>query len=332
MAATFKIYCDEIEPDQKGVIVNEPKREPLGLRQAPPRPKIKEFENLGDEEQENDISLASLGSEYVPSILYDDELDSDEPEDDDCDMSELNAELAKEDRAQMLKSKAYLEDIKRYMHDLEKDEEFRPLPNYMEYQTDIDSNKRTILLNWLYEIHEEFGLQDETLFICANIIDRFLSKMSVTTSKLQLLGVAAMFMASKYEEIYPPALGQFVDITDDTYSGEEIIQMEQEIIKSLNFRISAPTISFFLREILCRNEYPDGVRQMAQHLCYLSLLTEKFLIYYPSEIALSAVILATRRMKLDTPLTNEFVRSNAAQIERGLPLCIEQLMLLPTNK
>lgn len=72
----------------------------------------------------------------------------------------------------------------------------RPRPNYMQRQSDITSNMRTILVDWLVEVAEEYHLHRETLFLAVNFIDRFLSVMAVQRSKLQLVGTAAMFIAA----------------------------------------------------------------------------------------------------------------------------------------
>jgi G2/mitotic-specific cyclin-B, other len=76
---------------------------------------------------------------------------------------------------------------------------------------------RSILVDWLIEVHLKFKLLPETLFITVSIIDRFLEKVRVQKSRLQLVGVTALFIASKYEEIYPPELKDFVYITDGAY-------------------------------------------------------------------------------------------------------------------
>ncbi len=47
--------------------------------------------------------------------------------------------------------------------------------------------------------------------------------MAVQRSKLQLVGTACMFIAAKYEEIYPPDVSEFVYITDDTYNKRQVL-------------------------------------------------------------------------------------------------------------
>lgn len=72
----------------------------------------------------------------------------------------------------------------------------RPKPNYMRKQPDITSSMRSILVDWLVEVAEEYKLHRETLCLSVNYIDRFLSQMSVLRGKLQLVGAACMFVAS----------------------------------------------------------------------------------------------------------------------------------------
>lgn len=93
-----------------------------------------------------------------------------------------------------------------------------PQSNYMNHQPEINERMRSILIDWIVEVHLKFKLMPETLFITVNIIDRFLEKQKVGKAKLQLVGVTALLIASKYEEIYPPEMKDFVYITDRAYS------------------------------------------------------------------------------------------------------------------
>lgn len=66
----------------------------------------------------------------------------------------------------------------------------------MRKQRDITSEMRRILVDWLVEVGDEYKLETETTFLAVNYIDRFLSEMEVLRGKLQLVGAAAMFIAS----------------------------------------------------------------------------------------------------------------------------------------
>lgn len=72
----------------------------------------------------------------------------------------------------------------------------RAKPGYMKKQPDVSASMRCILVDWLVEVAEEYKLHTETLYLAVNYIDRFLSYMSVVRAKLQLVGTAAMFLAS----------------------------------------------------------------------------------------------------------------------------------------
>ena len=89
---------------------------------------------------------------------------------------------------------------------------------------------RAILVDWLVEVHLKFKLVPETLYLTVNLIDWFLEKEQVERSKLQLIGVTAMLIASKYEEIYAPEVKDLVYITDWAYSSEEIIETEIKML------------------------------------------------------------------------------------------------------
>lgn len=82
---------------------------------------------------------------------------------------------------------------------------------------------RAILVDWLIEVHLKFKLAPETLFLGINLIDRYLEVAPVTKDRLQLVGVSAMLIACKYEEIYPPEVKDFVYITDSAYTREEVL-------------------------------------------------------------------------------------------------------------
>merc|ERR1711972_854117 len=113
----------------------------------------------------------------------------------------------------------------------------------------INDKMRAVLVDWLVEVQVQFKLLQETLFSTISIVDRFLAVegRSVTRSKLQLVGVAAMFLASKVEEVFAPACSDFVYITDHAYTEDAIKQMEIKILQTLKFSLFEPLSIHFLR-------------------------------------------------------------------------------------
>jgi hypothetical protein len=110
--------------------------------------------------------------------------------------------------------------------------QYRPDPAVMTKQEHVTTKMRLILLDWLLEVSEEHALHRETFHVAANAIDRFLDRVPyVARSKLQLVGVAALYIASKAEEIHPPKAEDFVQVTDCTYSLEQLRRMERYMLK-----------------------------------------------------------------------------------------------------
>lgn len=174
----------------------------------------------------------------------------------------------------------------------------RPSIDYMDtVQKDINASMRAILIDWLVEVSEEYRLVPETLYLTVNYIDRYLSGNVMNRQKLQLLGVACMMIASKYEEICAPQVEEFCYITDNTYFKEEVLQMESSVLNYLKFEMTAPTAKCFLRRFVRAaqgtNEVPLlHLECMANYLTELSLLEYNMLSYTPSLIAASAIFLA----------------------------------------
>ncbi len=92
----------------------------------------------------------------------------------------------------------------------------------------------------------KFKLWPETLYITINLIDRFLSLTKIEKQDVQLVGVAALMIATKYEEIYPPTVKDFIFVTKNAYSRQQILEMEQQILFKLEFQMSETSSYRFL--------------------------------------------------------------------------------------
>uniref|UniRef100_S4R8K0 Cyclin A1 n=1 Tax=Petromyzon marinus TaxID=7757 RepID=S4R8K0_PETMA len=169
----------------------------------------------------------------------------------------------------------------------------KPKAGYMRKQPDITTSMRSILVDWLVEVVEEYKLHSETLYLAVNYIDRFLSSMSVLRGKLQLVGTAAMYLAAKFEEIYPPEVSEFVFITDDTYTKQQVLRMEHLILRVLSFEVASPTIMQFLTQYLKLGGACCRTRNLSMYLSEMSLLeVDPYLQYLPSLLAAAAFTLA----------------------------------------
>jgi len=109
---------------------------------------------------------------------------------------------------------------------------------------------RSILVDWIIEVHFQFKLKVESLFLTINLIDRFLEKVSVTKETLQLVGVSAMLIACKYEEIWPPLIKDYIHISDNAYTKDQIIAMELSMLTELDFNVNFVSSYSFLERFI----------------------------------------------------------------------------------
>ncbi|CAD7687860.1 unnamed protein product [Nyctereutes procyonoides] len=116
----------------------------------------------------------------------------------------------------------------------------------------------------------------------------------VPKKMLQLVGVTAMFIASKYEEMYPPEIGDFAFVTDNTYTKHQIRQMEMKILRSLNFDLGRPLPLHFLWRVSKIGEVDVEQHTLAKYLMEQSMLDYDMVHFPPSQIAAGAFCLALK--------------------------------------
>lgn len=175
--------------------------------------------------------------------------------------------------------------------------EFSVPSDYMSKQSDINDRMRAILIDWLVEVHLKFKLIPETLFLAHNLIDRFLSKKNVMRKNLQLVGVTAMLIASKYEEIYAPEVRDFVYISDKAYNRDQILGMEKLMLNTLKFTLTVPTAFHFMSRYLKAAGADKQMELMSAFLVELSLSDYSLVKYPASQIAAAAVYAGMKTLR-----------------------------------
>ncbi|KAF9236594.1 cyclin-like protein, partial [Melanogaster broomeanus] len=130
----------------------------------------------------------------------------------------------------------YSDEIFNYMAELEED--IMPNPDYMTGQNEVMWAMRQTLVDWLLQVHLRWHMLPEALWIAINIIDHFLTRRVVSLVKLQLVGVTAMFIAAKYEEILAPSVDEFIFMTENGYTKEEILKGECIVLQTPDFKVS----------------------------------------------------------------------------------------------
>lgn len=217
----------------------------------------------------------------------------------------------------------YSEEIFKYYHELE----LQTLadPNYLYLQQDIRPKMRSILVDWLVEVHMKFRLLPETLFLAINLMDRFLSREKVQVDRLQLLATGALFIAAKFEEVYSPSIKNYAYITDGAYSENDIREAENYMLKSLNFDISYPSPYNFLRRISKADNYDINARTIGKYLLEISAIDHRFIGHVPS-VCTAAAMYVARKMVGRNEWNNNLIHYSGGYREQDFAKECEMLM------
>lgn len=161
---------------------------------------------------------------------------------------------------------------------------------------------RAVLVDWILKVHEKFKLLTETLFIIVNIIDRYLSVYKVRRDEVQLIGAAAMLIATKYEEIYPPTVKDLIHVTQNRFTRTQILDMEMQILTCLEFKMQENSSYRFLERYskIAKCEQDSVTFFLAQYLLELALLDSKMNQYPPSHQAAAALYVSMRTIMADS--------------------------------
>ena len=220
---------------------------------------------------------------------------------------------------------------------------------YIREQADITSNMRKILVDWIMvsplvgclgapfprmltqldstsqEVHMKFKLVPDTLFLCVQLIDRYLSTEQVNRLNLQLVGITALLLAAKHEEIYPPQVRDLVYVTDRAYDRQQVLDTEQAMLVALEWRISLPTANPFLYRFLSITSASTVTRHLSQYYLERSLLEHDMLAYRPSLVAAASLLLAVNNSAV---IDGDVGRSlNRKKSTRRLPGFVRRIIL-----
>lgn len=200
---------------------------------------------------------------------------------------------------------------------------------------------RARMIDWMIEVLTNFKCDDQTFFLAVSLIDRYFKSKSETReiSDLHIIGVTTMFIASKYEDIYPLKMKMvFEKIAHKKLAIEDIKSLELDILKCIDYKIPCPTVLDFLRvylhEVLgighmgktsltqeekdkvptCSNT-PAGLNhliyKMAMYLAKMSMHDYELSGRKPSLVGIGSLYVALKiceQLKKDTLITNVIVQ------------------------
>ncbi|KAK7165475.1 hypothetical protein R3I94_003742 [Phoxinus phoxinus] len=200
--------------------------------------------------------------------------------------------------------------------------------NCLAHQPQITAEARSKLVSWLIAVHRQLKLSFESCCLAVNIMDRFLITTSVAADCFQLLGVTSLLIATKQVEVYSPRITQLLSLCCNSFSREQLCNLECLVLLRLNFRLAAPTLAFFLDYFTSRltgyqsggaidamvstvsdteawQEHTINWKWLACKVCELSLADYTFNKYMPSVIVQCAVKLAKDLLKTHSVQSTE---------------------------
>jgi len=222
----------------------------------------------------------------------------------------------------------------------EEDEGIVPKPkyNYMKEQKEINEQMRSILIDWIIDVHYKFGFTDETLFMTVLIIDRYLTVKQITRAKLQLLGITAMMIACKHEEIDLPKVDDFTYITDNAYVKDEVLKMENDVLKELNFNLLYPSQIKFFEYLSIHFGFDKKKHMMGKYLMESFLIDIKCTKYKPSVISSACCYIVMKFFKMknyqesyDKKFYSLIINDDSKYTEHDIKECAKDICLFVDN-
>ena len=181
----------------------------------------------------------------------------------------------------------------------EKTLKIKPIYGYMSSQSDINIKMRAILVDWLIEMHDKFNFKPQTLFQTIWLIDTYLSLKFIKRSDFQLLGLGCMYISCKFHEIFYPILKDCVEITDGAYTKEDLLRIEKDILKTINYNVLPPSKEDFYNIIAKAFEFGDKQYFLGKFFMENSLIDYNMIKYPSSVIAVACSYIVMKFFKIE---------------------------------
>lgn len=170
--------------------------------------------------------------------------------------------------------------------------------NYFLHQN-LSEEIRARMVDWMVEVLSSFNCSQNTFFVSLDILDAYLTKTKKVyeTREIHLLGVTAMLIASKMEEIIPFKISTIVEkMTHNKISAKSILEMECNIITTMNFKIlSEPSLFIFIEFLLVklnihRSKYFKDIMKVVTYISKMLMHNYKILVKFPLKYLASSCI------------------------------------------
>lgn len=174
--------------------------------------------------------------------------------------------------------------------------------NGQTYCSEITLDMRLILIRWLVQVGDKFRVRPETMHICTQLVDYILvfETSKISKQNVQLLGIASLFVACKYNEVHTMEAEKYLGACDGLYSFSELFDMESLILEVTKFNLQFPTIEQFTSQMFHNQQISDQLAQQIRALSNLSIFDFKlFNCYKKMHLSTVIVYFSAKLLNLD---------------------------------
>ncbi|XP_062818840.1 cyclin-P isoform X1 [Anolis carolinensis] len=177
----------------------------------------------------------------------------------------------------------------------------------------ITPEMRALVIDWLVQVHDYFGLPDETLYLTVYLMNAYMKAGKVRILSLQLLGIACLFVACKVEVSTCPEPNKLCFMTQDSFSWKELLRMERKILTRLKFELHYANPVHLLHWMAEVAHSTLEVQYLARYFLELSLMEVDCVCFEPAQLALAALHLA-QRLFLQERSTKEMSQEGSCKL------------------
>ena len=167
--------------------------------------------------------------------------------------------------------------------------------DFLDSQPNLNARMWTILYDWLAVVSYKFKFVPRSLQLACDFMLRYMSQIQVERKALQLVGIGALCLACKHEEVMIPNMNDFIFICDNAYTLQELMVMEVDILTTLQVQLHMPTPHDMLLPMLQSLDeapsYPDAsidpspLRNWCEALLLLGQAQYQVVLHDPSTLA-----------------------------------------------
>lgn len=164
------------------------------------------------------------------------------------------------------------------------------------------------------------------MFLTVNLVDRLLSKLGLKRTFLQLVifwnvikvfticifqvGGAALWIASKFEEVNYLECADIVFVCAGTYTVKDVLLMEKLIMKTLDFRLICANSYLFAKYFLNLAQFEDSkLESLVVCILELQLQSYEILIYSSCVRAIASIFIAVKTLSIPDDSLDRWLKS-----------------------